>query len=354
MDEKTPEEITAEQEKVFEDSFDEFTEAKAVTELAERPASAEAGKLDDEPKPADAAVVSADATASPTGDQTKDEDNAFLSGLSEDARKAWQDREAELEKARNELKTAEHRYNSDVGRVSAYQRQVNQLQADLEEARKQPAKRDKPEPSAEDVAAALATDESWKAMQEDYPEIAERIAKYVDKRLEPLAKIDTIDERLKETEQRIEPAIEEAEKAVINERIQDVRKVHEDFDQIVNHQMFGEWLEKQPAAIQALQYSPEVVDAISLVGYFKDYATANLPAETIAGKPNTKTPSAGEHTQADDADELRRKRAERLRAAESPSPSTDGTSETVPSDDFDSAFDVFATRKARQARTGQY
>ncbi len=341
-----------ENDEQFEQDFAEFAAAKSNPEGTEPepeiPAAEAAGQDQGKGEDASGSAEGDDPGKQEepaSGEQPPKETDPW-EGAPEAARKAHEDQIAGYRRA---LDAQVHKYNSDLGRQSAYQRQIKELQEKLEEARSKPASTDSAgdTPSGDDIKKAMSTDESWKAFSDQYPEIAQAI----DARLKPT------EARMNEAEAKTERAVEATDKLSREDNMKEVLAAHADFFQVVRHPVFGQWLDQQSTATQEKADSEDPSDAISLVDQFKGWV--GRQTRTPAGQPAGEQAPSGEGAQdtqpsgqdkASEADQLKARREKRLEQAASPTPSTASSTDAVPSDDFDAAFDAFARRKTAQQR----
>ncbi len=155
----------------------------------------------------------------------------------------WEERVASLEQERDQY---QHKWQSDAGRISAYQRKIEELEAAVRQSQ---ARQQDP------------NDEEWSAIKEDFPEIATAMERRMDRRLQDLM-------------QRIAP-IEELNKNVrIDQEYKSLAAEHPDWDRIRNLPDFNQWLTNQPDPVQKLANSDYAKDASYVLSSYKLYAGA--------------------------------------------------------------------------------
>lgn len=229
---------------------------------------------------------------------------------------------AAYDAALTENKQWSHRYNSDVGRLSAYQRQIEQLKSDLAGSKTTVAATE----AAQD-AAELLDDPDFKELLAEYPEVGKPISKVVSALQ---AKADALARELAEIsgERREQQFAKEEEK---------LTDVHPDWRQATASPQFLQWYRTAPPGIRAdvERHGQNIRDAhevARLLNVFK--------AETGWGQ--TQRPATQGVTN------LSAKRARQLTAAAAPAGRGMGAASGAP-DDFDAAFAHFA-RKNSQSR----
>lgn len=230
---------------------------------------------------------------------------------------------SDVEKLKRERDYWEHRYNSDVGRINAYQRQNQDYQRQIQELSEKVAsssnarEQNQNHEQARESLAQELYDSSWEELNEDFPEIA----KAVDKRLS--SQIDqAIAARFQQVEQTIAPIQQRLQQETLNREYAALEAAHPDWRDVSQSNDFGQWLETQPAQVQSLINSTSAADAAWLIDNFKR---------------NTST-----------APSLQQQRQQRLAASVGIS-SRRESRQPEATDDFDSAFDS-AVRKLDRRR----
>lgn len=189
------------------------------------------------------------------GDQ-QDEDQADADTTAEPEKEApidWAAKYRELE----------HQKKSDDGRVSAYQRQVEELKEQLKKA---------PKPRIESLEKA----------REDLPEFATAIEDALARQREELEA--SFNERLTPLQQAQQAHQERSEAQYLQSEIAKVRLEHPDLDNFVGgkNQEFNGWLQDQPSEIQSMSNSNEAAKAAYLIRLFK---------QSNASKPGASAPT---------------------------------------------------------------
>ena len=198
---------------------------------------------------------------------------------------------------------AEHAAKSQIGRVSALQKKVNELASKT--AQGSGAAQGTPQPG----------DEEWGKFKEDFPEIA----KAVEKRIASLdAKVG----------QATQPIHEMQHRAFVQSQYAALQAAHPDWQDVAASNEFRSWLSAQPPTIQALITSENAADAAFLIGGFKSMARKAVPGEASAIKEQRK--------------------AQLQQAAGVPSRSAGNPAQGGAPDSFEEAFAYFSKQAERR------
>lgn len=205
------------------------------------------GKSDPAPKEESPATPPADQptgnepaggeTAQGTGEaeQPAGEPEDIWSGATEAQRKAFQD--------------LEHGRRSDQGRVSALQRQINDLQRQIEAANKPPP-----------VAAPPAGQIDWALFERDYPDEAKAFKAL---QSESEAKISALQQRL------------ESNTRAAGDQFYDLLDgIRPGWRDTVNSQPFDQWLSAQAEPTREKFHSSKIGDALGLLRSFDEHQAA--------------------------------------------------------------------------------
>jgi hypothetical protein len=213
--------------------------------------------------------------------------------------------EEQLSAAQGELQQWQHRYNSDLGRQNAYQRQLKEQQQTIEKLKQ----------SSE--ATPSAGDNSWKLVAEDYPDIAEGVKSLFEKQAnEHRAELDRVRGEL-------QPIQEQARKSYVDQQFVMLENEHPDYREVAVSDQFKDWVATQPAPIQEMIQSEQAGDAAYLLRAYKNDVSPGQQATS----------------------ELKQRREKQLRQGQTvPSRGGRSKSNLPPEDDFEAAFDFFATR----------
>lgn len=213
--------------------------------------------------------------------------------------------EEQLSAAQDELQQWQHRYNSDLGRQHAYQRQLKQQQQTIEKLQQS---------SSPSTAAA---DNSWKLVAEDYPDIAEGVKSLFEKQAnEHRAELNRVRGEL-------QPIQEQARKSYIDQQFVMLENEHPDYREVAKSGEFKSWMATQPHPIQEMIQSEQAGDAAYLLRAYKNDVSPGQQATS----------------------ELRQRREKQLRQGQTvPSRGGRSKSNLPPEDDFEAAFDFFASR----------
>lgn len=211
--------------------------------------------------------------------------------------------ESQLKNANAETQKWIHKYNSDLGRQNAYQKQIEELKQQNNALRKQVSGEENDKPDT---------------LKEDYPDIAEGTDSRINKATEPLMR------KIAELEEKLTPIQEKQKQDVIGAEYTKLEQEHPDYVEISKDPAFHTWLGTQPLPIRSMIESEDATEASYLLRLYKN-DKGLVPVEEEA-------PS-----------ELKQRREKQLRQAQNV-PSRGGRSQEVvpPNDDFDAAFDYFA------------
>lgn len=225
--------------------------------------------------------------------------------------------EIDVEALKRERDDYRQKFQSNNGRISAYQRQLAELQESNAHLASQVAKAVDDTGSKSEAREQIAeniANSSWQELAEDMPDVAaaidKRLAEVVDQRL------STINQKLDPISQNLQQQTIEREKAALTSR-------HSDWVEVVNSSEFSDWLGQQPEAVQELSASTSAADAAYLLDTFK----LQNPTEPTGSNNQTRN----------------RNRLKQSIAA----PSKRIARKAAPMDDFDAAFDAAVARDRR-------
>lgn len=270
----------------YESAFAEFSGEAADPVVEDNTASEQQ---------ADPAPAATEAPTEPPAQEAEDP----LAGLPENIRKLFE----EQERARRE---AEHAAKSQIGRVSALQKKVN----DLESMTKQ-----QPSPAAQGETP-LPGDDDWAAFQNDYPQIASAIEK----------RLAALDSKVGEATQPIQQMQHER---FIASQYAALEAAHPDWQAVAASDSFRSWLSSQPPRIQSLITSEDAADAAYLLTTYKGLAR---PQQAPSG------PSVVEEIKEQRKAQLQQSAG--VSSRNSPNPSVGGAP-----DDYDQAFAFFSKKQ---------
>lgn len=313
-------------------SDEEKDEAALWDELAANEAAA-SGDTDDQSS-ADADDLDGAAAAAAADDDENADDAANRQGSDDapgdnkaaqaaDANKAdkaadvWAnatpEQKAAFEAAEADRKKLEQALRSDRGRLSALQRQINELT-------RKPAASAAGNTGASDGAEFLQS-EDWKNFSTEYPEIAG-----------PLGKVVASLQMQVATQSKVLNAIgDERQQAALNEQEQILASEHSDWLEVGTSQEFTDWVFTQPRHIQeaAFRNHEHIVDAAEaadLIGRYKQFA---MPKE------NNAAANAGGGTQNNRSDAKRRHQLESASSVRGNGP---GVASGIPEDGDEEAI----------------
>lgn len=218
---------------------------------------------------------------------------------------APEDLKALLEAERKRAQEFEHKFKSEVGRQTALQRQIQELQR---QQTQQPQKEEAPKRSAE-----------MQKLVEDFPEIAAALESEIASRLGSVKQ---------EVDQKLQPIAIAEEKRELAAEEAATLDVYPNLKELVNTKEFSEWLPRQPAAVQALAGSPFSSDAVALLDYFTGGKRPNASGSQVQGIKEKREQQLSRHVSVKNT---------------APPPIADAA------DDFESAFAHFSQKRERQA-----
>jgi hypothetical protein len=216
--------------------------------------------------------------------------------------------EAQLQRAREEAQLWQHKYNSDLGRQNAFQRKLAEQQQYIDQLQNQ-MKRSSPE---------SMTPNEWKAIQEDYPEIAQGFQAYVGE-LEQRHRAE-----IESVRSALQPIQQQAEESYVMDQFRLLENEHPDYREIAQSDSFKSWVRQQPANVQDMYESKQAADAAYLLRSYKNDLMPGVQASS----------------------ELKQRREKQLRQAQTvPQRGGRTRSNMPPEDDFEAAFDYFASKQ---------
>jgi hypothetical protein len=289
--EKPMNEKDADDTSEFDNAFSEFAKGDN--------AASEDADDDRGEEPAGDADAETSTVAAGGGEESEDGNTGEPSDAKEDP-------VAQLQKERDYWR---HRYQSDEGRVSALQKQINSLQS-----------RGQAQPTPAEVQQAMQSDGAWESFSKEYPEMAKAIE----------TKFNTA------VESRIAPLQQAEERRREQAAIAALQAQHSDAVDVVRSARFHQWLQQQPQRIQ--QLAKQTNDPVEMGFVLDTYKRFTAPA---ANQRPAATPPADVGSQ----------RAQRVAASETvPSSRAPSGSKPIPKDDFDTAFEAYARRSRYSAR----
>lgn len=278
------------QEQSFEDAFDELVDGPADAEPA-----AETTEEPESEESEDGALQG----------QEEEKGQAELLEPEEPEPEGEPDPAAELAAVKDELQKWQHKYNSDLGRQNAYQRQIqekDQLIAQLQSAQS---------------ANPGVVNKHWDTLKEDYPDIAQGISSLLEEKDSRHAR------EIESLKNSIAPIQAQAQQSFVQQQYSMLEQEHPDYAEIAASPEFNQWVQTQPHNVQQMMESDNAADAAYLLRTYKNEKSPGVQATS----------------------ELKQRREKQLRQAQNV-PSRGGRSQQVmpPDDDFEAAFDYFADR----------
>lgn len=221
--------------------------------------------------------------------------------------------EEKLDAAHAEIQQLTHKYNSDLGRQNAYQRQLQERDQQILQLQRQQQQSQPKNPGI--------SNERWKVVAEDYPDIAQGVqAIFEEQTKRHEAQLAAVQDQV---QRELAPIQQQAHQTYVDQQFAVLEQEHPDYREIAGSDDFKGWVGAQPEPIQALMKSEQAGDAAYLLRAYKN--------EMNPGQQATS--------------ELKQRNQAKLRQAQTV-PSRGGRAQTQmpPDDDFDAAFEFFASK----------
>jgi hypothetical protein len=277
------------EEQSFEDAFDELAEGKAAEEQPELEFETETEEVED---------------VQLREGQEEEEDEGQIEAEPQPEFSL----EERLEEAERQAQLWQHKYNSDLGRQNAYQRKVSEYENEIQQLKKQAERSNNPD---------SMTPSEWKALQEDYPDIAQGVqSQFAQLQARHQAEIESI-------RRELQPIQAQAQESYVQDQFRILEMEHPDYREIAQSDSFKSWVEYQPENIRNMMTSQQAGDAAYLLRTYKNDLMPGQQAST----------------------ELKSRREKQLRQAQTvPQRGGRSRSNMPPEDDFEAAFDFFASK----------
>lgn len=244
------------------------------------------------------------------GDEEKPEPKLTLEQRLEKA-------EADRDKYLKERDQYLHQFQSNSGRITAYQRQIQTLESQVEGKGRQ--KGESQEDAQERVAKEM-NDSSWDELQEEFPEVAKALEKRLEQRVGQV-----VEERLNGFTKELQPIRDRLQQQDKQAELSALEADFPDWQETVNTAEYLEWIAQQPEPVRQLEQSPRAADAAYLLRSFKRDAA-----------PEPASPNAG----------IQEQRRKQLQNSVLPS-SKRSVKKEIADDDFDSAWDAAVRASSR-------
>lgn len=195
-----------------------------------------------------------------------------------------------------------HQFQSNNGRISTYQKQIQDLQGQIQDLSKK----------QQDQLQQSIKDNDWDQIKEDFPELADAM----DKRLK--TQIDQALSRISQFDNRLKPIEEQTHQQRIQGQYAALAAEHPDYKEVVRSNEFQQWIQTQPQPVKQLYNSEAAQDAAYLLSSFKAMTGRNKPSQTQGIQENR-----------------------RAKLAASASPTTKRVAkQPIADDDFDAAWEA--------------
>lgn len=277
------------EEQSFEDAFDELAEGKTAEEQPELEFETETEEVED---------------VQLREGQEEEEDEGQVEAKPQPEFSL----EERLEEAERQAQLWQHKYNSDLGRQNAYQRKVSEYEKEIQQLKKQVERSGGPD---------SMTPSEWKALQEDYPDIAQGVqSQFAQLQARHQAEIESI-------RRELQPIQAQAQESYVQDQFRILEMEHPDYREIAQSESFKSWVQYQPQNIRDMITSQQAGDAAYLLRTYKNDLMPGQQAST----------------------ELKSRREKQLRQAQTvPQRGGRSRSNMPPEDDFEAAFDYFASK----------
>lgn len=296
---------TTRDEEDFDAAFDEFAESDAPEETE---------------------------AAEPVGEEEGDVQDAAEPDSADSEAEGGQAQEDPIAAAKREAEEWKHRYNSDLGRQAALQRKIDEQQQELARYReiaqraqqnqqaagqKAPQKDNNPDGSG-------MSDAEWAALEQDFPEIA----KAMESRLKQIdakyaQRLQQYEQPIMQMRQQQQAALRQQREAYVQSQYQALEQEHPDYREVAGTQEFVDWLKQQPRQVQDITNSWDARETAYLLRLYKQ--------DRGIGQQQTS--------------DIQARRQRQLQQARSvPGRAGRSSGSQPPADDFDAAFDFFASQ----------
>jgi len=268
-------------------------------------------------------------------DESRDTDRDFAGGEQDEANQDddgqgdqtaddMTPRERELQ---SQLERIRHSEASQRGRLGAYQRQINELQRQVQTRQaSQPPQRDGQAAEGDDqqqrqeAAEAMGADD-WETFKEDFPDMARAFEARLSADRQKQAHLE---QEVAELRSSVQPIQQQAQEQHLKDQEDALAARHPDWREVVAAPEFAEWLNQQPDSLQALTSSDDAAEAAALLDMYRAQHGSPEPAGSRTGTPD--------------------KRQQRLAAAQSVG-RRGAPRQGAVDDDFDAAFDHYAAKR---------
>jgi len=282
------------EEQSFEDAFDELAEGKAAENQPELEFESETEEVEEDVQLRE-------------GQEEEEDEGQVEEGQVEEDPQPEFSLEERLREAENQAQLWQHKYNSDLGRQNAYQRKVSEYEQEIQKLKKQ----------VERSGTDSMTPSEWKALQEDYPDIAQGVqSQFSQLQARHQAEIESI-------RRELQPIQAQAQESYVQDQFRILEMEHPDYREIAQSESFKSWVQYQPENIRSMMTSQQAGDAAYLL---RTYKNDLMPGQQASN-------------------ELKSRREKQLRQAQTvPQRGGRSRSNMPPEDDFEAAFDFFASK----------
>ena len=330
----------------FDAAFDEYSEADAQPSDEDRPGEAAgddaARQTEAEPDGSGQDAPATDAEPAPdagSGQQQHQTGQGQQPSAEDIWANATQEQRAAYQAAQDQLRQLDHADRSNRGRISALQRQIDQLSRQMTDDHAETGKSSGGGQQKRGQSQAATPDafetEDWQKLKEEYPEVLGPVEQALRSRDEQLQQVNKRLEQFGEKFQGLDQAQHEAylagQEQALSER-------HPDWQQVTASDQFLRWYESAPKKVrEAVENNADgIVDA-------DDAAFAlDLFKQSGGGQAqNNQQQPSGQQTGGQDRTRSRRQR--QLNSAQSVQGKGPGAASGAP-DEFEAAFEHYAQK----------
>lgn len=186
----------------------------------------------------------------------------------EPAEKTTDDIIAEIERERDSWK---HQFQSNNGRISSYQKQIQELTEKLQE---------RANSNSQESLTEAMEDEDWIALKEDFPEMAAAVEKRLQVELDNRLN-QALSQKMSAIEGRLRPIEEINQQSRRMQEYAALEAAHPDYVDVVRSNEFKQWVQNQPQPVQQLYHSEAASDAAYLLSSYKAMARSVSPSRDI-------------------------------------------------------------------------
>ncbi|WP_022727229.1 hypothetical protein [Fodinicurvata sediminis] len=208
---------------------------------------------------------------------------------------ATPEQRAAFEAAQQEKERLQHQLRSNSGRISALQRQLNEIQAAQANPQQQAASSEAAGQQGqgegqegEGQEDGFLASEDWQSFREEYPEVAAPLEKVV----------GNLQAEITRQNKELSAIGQERRQSALEEQADLLSEAHPDWQEVTSNQAFVDWLNDQPRHIREAAYrnGQDIVDAeeaADVVGRFKAQQQSQGGGPTQQAAPRSNGQGSG-------------------------------------------------------------